>query len=309
MTTHISNQASDSPAASTDTNAKETRRQQSPWLAVEVSKLREALAEVAKATKPSSPAIDFGRYVRREVERSPDRVKGMFALARLLKCDPTGQEIESLKRDVADLRNGFLGQTSPPRSARRKTNGRGGPKPAGDGKTKAAGKTNKRATKKQASKLLRQLEKHVLQEVRDELGSPSDPVIRGEMVERVYSKSDAELTAMLHERFDFPLSGRKTLYRTPEYKSWAPHRGRGNSRRLDPESPAVDATAAGGESSASGATRNAGYLAENGLSEYRFGTIRPLDAEGRRKINRDPESRAFALNHPELFGEDAKPCG
>jgi hypothetical protein len=124
------------------------------------------------------------------------------------------------------------------------------------------------------------------------------------MATRVFSKSDAELAAILHERFDFPLSGRKTLSRTDEYKSWASHRGRGNSRRLDPESPAVDATAAGGESSKSGATRNASYLAENGLCERRFGRIRPLDAEGRKSVDDDPESREFALNHPELFGED-----
>ena len=97
MTTHISNQAGDSPAASTDTNAKETRRQQSPWPAVEVSKLREALAEVAKATKPSSPAIDFGRYVRREVDLAPDSAAGVLAMGKFLRLDPVGKAIEKLE--------------------------------------------------------------------------------------------------------------------------------------------------------------------------------------------------------------------
>lgn len=294
----------DSPPPAANTAAQFVPSRLPP---VDRAKLREAVALAAQAARPAAatPAMEFGRFARRLVDATPETAEGVLAMQKFLRLDPVAREIESLKRDVADLKAQPRGQTSAHPTAPRKTRGRRGPKPAGGGKTKAAGKTNKRTTKEQASKLLRQLEKQVLQEVRDELGRPSDSVIRGEMVERVYSKSDAELTAMLHERFDFPLSGRKTLYRTPEYKSWAPHRVRGNSRRLDPESPAVDATAAGGESSASGATRNAGYLAENGLSECRFGTIRPLDAEGRRKINHDPESRAFALNHPELFGEDA----
>jgi len=253
--------------------------------------------------------MEFGRFVRRKVDATPETAKGILAIQKLLRLDPVAREIESLKRDVADLKAQPRGQTSAHPTAPRKTRGRRGPKPAGGGKTKAAGKTNKRTTKEQASKLLRQLEKQVLQEVRDELGRPSDSVIRGEMVERVYSKSSAELALLLHERFDFPLCGQKTLYRTPEYTRWSPHRGRGNSRRLDPESPAVDATAAGGESSKSGATRNASYVAENGLSEGRFGRLHPLDPEGRRKINDDPEARMFALNHPEFFGEDVEPCG
>lgn len=278
--------------------------------ALDPTKLREALALTAQAARPAAatPAMEFGRFVRQELDRSPDRVEGMFAMARLLKCDPIGREIESLKRDVADLKTQPRGQTSAHPPAPRKTKGRRGPKPAGGGKTKAAGKNNKRTTKEQASKLLRQLEKQVLREVRDELGRPSESVIRGEMVERVYSKSSAELALLLHERFGFPLCGQKTLSRTPEYMRWSPHRDRGNSRRLDPESPAVDATAAGGESSKSGATRNASYVAENGLSEGRFGRIRPLDAEGRQRINKDPEAREFERNHPELFCDDAGLC-
>lgn len=304
MTTHLSSDAGTSSPASTNAALPETPRPQSLWSGINASRLREALAEVVKATKPSTPAIDFGRYVRREVDKSPDRVAGMFAMARLLNCDPIGREIESLKRDVADLKTRPRGQASAHLFTRKDLGERGGLKVAGGNKTRTTRKNEKRATKKLASKLLRQLQKQLLQEIRDELGGPSESVIETEMATRVFSKSAAELTAILHERFDFPLSGRKTLSRTDEYKSWASHRGRGNSRRLDPESPAVDAAAAGGESSKSGATRNASYLAENGLCERRFGRIRPLDAEARKSVNDDPESREFALNHPELFGED-----
>lgn len=300
MITNASATTGDSPAAPTDTDAQETQRPQSPRPAVEVRKPREAPAEVAK---PSSP-LEFGRYIRRKVDQSPDRVAGMLAIARFLNCDPIGREIESLKRDVADLKTRPPGQTSTQPPTRNDLEERRELKPAGGNKTRTTRKTEKRATKELASKLLRQLQKEVLQEVRDELGGPGELVIMREMTERVFSKSDSELTAILYERFSFPLAGRKTLSRTDEYKSWASYRGRGNSRRLDPDSPAVDATAAGGESSKSGATRNAGYLAENGLHEGRFGKLRPLDAEGRRKVADDPESREFALNHPELFGED-----
>jgi hypothetical protein len=304
MTTHPSNHAGTSSSVSTNTAPPETRRQQSLWSGIGASRLREALAEMVKATKPSAPAIDFGQYVRQELDRSPDRVEGMFAMARLLGCDPIGREVESLKRDVADLKTQPPGQASAHPSARQDLEERRRMKAAGGNKTRTTRKSEKRATKKLASKLLRQLQKQVLQEVRDELGEPGESIITREMADRVFSKSDSDLTAILHERFDFPLAGRKTLSRTNEYKSWASHRGRGNSRRLDPESPAVDANAAGGESSKSGATRNAGYLAENGLHEGRFSSLRPLDAEGRQKVNNDPDSRDFALNHRELFNED-----
>ena len=309
MTTHPINHAGTSSSASTNTASQEIRRQQSPWSGVEASKLREALAEVVKATKPSAPAIDFGQHVRQELDRSPDRVEGMFAMARLLGCDPIGREVESLKRDVADLKTQPPGQASAHPSARKDLEERRRMKAAGGNKTRTTRKSEKRATKKLASKLLRQLQKQVLQEVRDELGEPGESMITREMADRVFSKSDSELTAILHERFDFPLCGRKTLYRTDEYTSWASYRSRGNSRRLDPESPAIDATAAGGESPKSGATRNASYVAENGLSEGRFGRIRPLDAEGLRRTNGDPKARAFKLSHPELFGEDVDLCG
>ena len=309
MTTHPINHAGTSSSASTNSAPPETRRQQSLWSGIDASRLREALAEVVKATKPSAPAIDFGQHVRQELDRSPDRVEGMFAMARLLGCDPIGREVESLKRDVADLKTQPPGQASAHPPARKDLEERRRMKAAGGNKTRTSRKSEKRATKKLASKLLRQLQKQVLQEVRDELGEPGESMITTEMADRVFSKSDSELTAILHEQFDFPLAGRKTLSRTNEYKSWASHRGRGNSRRLDPESPAVDANAAGGAASKSGATRNAGYLAENGLHEGRFSSLHPLDAEGLRRINDDPQSRAFKLSYPELYGEGVDLCG
>jgi len=278
---------------------------------VDGAKLREAVALAARAARPAAatPAMEFGRFARRLVDATPETAEGVLAMQKFLRLDPVARDIESLKRDVAELKTRPRGQASARPMVHQQSRVRQGLKLGGGDEKKRSRKPKKQTTKEQASKLLRQLEKQVLCEICGEFGQPGESVIAREMVERVFSKSDAELTAILHERFEFPLSGRKTLSRTPVYASWAPHRVRGNSRRLDPESPAVDATAAGGESSASGATRNASYVAENGLSECRFGRIRPLDAEGRRKIDDNPEARAFALNHPELFGEDVEPCG
>jgi hypothetical protein len=97
MTTHLSDIAGTPPSASTNTTQQKTCRPPSPWSGVAPSKLREALAELAKATKPSSPAIDFGRYVRREVDRAPDSAAGVLAMAKFLRLDPVGKAIEKLE--------------------------------------------------------------------------------------------------------------------------------------------------------------------------------------------------------------------
>jgi hypothetical protein len=112
MTTHLSDHAGASSSATTNTGPQETRRQQSPWPAVEVSKLREALAEVAKVTKPSSPAIDFGRYVRRDVDLAPDSAAGVLAMAKLLRLDPVAKEIDELRARVQKV-EGSVGPQEP----------------------------------------------------------------------------------------------------------------------------------------------------------------------------------------------------
>jgi hypothetical protein len=103
MTTHLSNHAGTPSSASTDTASQEIRRQQSPWSGVEASKLREALAEVAKATKPSAPAIDFGRYVRQEVDRTPDSAAGVLAMGKLLRLDPVTKQVDQLQARVQEI--------------------------------------------------------------------------------------------------------------------------------------------------------------------------------------------------------------
>jgi hypothetical protein len=97
MTTHLSDIAGTPPSASTNTAQQKTCRPPSPWSGVAPSNLREALAKLAKATKPSSPAIDFGRYVRREVDRAPDSAAGVLAMAKFLRLDPVGKAIEKLE--------------------------------------------------------------------------------------------------------------------------------------------------------------------------------------------------------------------
>jgi len=287
-----------------DTGARSPGRARGPWGAVDADKLRDALARLAASTRgsPPPPAMGFGAFVRGEVDRSPEQELGFAAMGKFLKCDPMSREIESLRKDVAELKacGPPLTGVAAPRAVDQEGNVRRPPK---RDRAAASRRTDKQTKKMVANNLLLKLEKLTLQDIRDEFGQPSDSVIETELAKRIFSKSAAELTPMLHEQFGYPLSGQKTLTRTPKYIDWAPHRARGNSRRLDPESPAVDATAAGGKSSKSGATRNSDYVASNGLSEGKFRKTPTMDAEGRRKINDDHEGKAFLRANPELFGE------
>ena len=197
MTTHINNQAGDSPAASTDTNVKETRRQQSPWPAVEVSKLREALAEVAKATKPSSPAIDFGRYVRREVDLAPDSAAGVLAMGKFLRLDPVGKAIEKLESRVAATEADTARLRRPARKPDAPKDGR----------------------KKDVCHALAKLKKKVLQELKD--GGSTRTEAEEALIPELKSKSPAQLSSMLKEKLGIIISGRTVgaKNRRGEYKS------------------------------------------------------------------------------------------
>jgi len=207
MTTHISNQAGDSPAASTDTNAKETRRQQSPWPAVEVSKLREALAEVAKATKPSSPAIDFGRYVRREVDLAPDSAAGVLAMGKFLRLDPVGKAIEKLESRVAATEADTARLRRPARKPDAPKDGR----------------------KKDVCHALAKLKKKVLQELKD--GGSTRTEAEEALIPELKSKSPAQLSSMLKEKLGIIISGRtigaknrKGEYKSPTVAEWSMYR-------------------------------------------------------------------------------------
>lgn len=301
MHPHPTSDAERSPPASSLSASVCSGPRLSQTPTADIAKLREALARTAKPAL--TPAMEFGRFARREMERSPEQVEGMFAVARLLKCDPTGREIESLKRDVADLKTLAAAQASTQSLAGDEMGGRKAQKSRGGEKKVTKSKTEKRVKKANASKLLRQMEKEVLRDIREEFDHPTESTLTREAAERLYSKSDSELTQMLHERYDFPTTGRKTLSRTNVYISWARYRTRGNAGRLDPASPAIEATSAGGESSKSGATRNTDYAASNGLYESKFRKIPTLDAKGRRNINDDQEGKAFLRANPDLFSE------
>ncbi len=193
MTTQLSNHAGDSPAASTDTNAKETRRQQSPWPAVEVSKLREALTEAAKAAKPSSPAIDFGRYVRRDVDLAPDSAAGVLAMGKFLRLDPVGKAIERHDNAIQELRSENLAIRRQQRSARpRRTNGG-------------------RGVKKDTDYLLYELVKSVVEDLKAEGYSKQEQ--EAQLIERVYALAADDLAKEISKRLGKKkggvISGRK----------------------------------------------------------------------------------------------------
>ena len=151
----------------------------------------------------------------------------------------------------------------------------------------------KEADIKLASRRLRQLQKDVANEVKAATNDVSEEEIRRELYEQVFCRSFEQLAVILNDRYDYPLAGAKTISRTSDYKSWAPHRQRGNARRLDGDSPAVADTAKGGESSRSGRSRDKQFADAHSLRPARFGKLHGFDKEAQRKIAEDPKSRRW----------------
>jgi hypothetical protein len=180
MTTHLSNHAGTSSSASTNTAPQETCRPPSPWSGVAPSKLREALAEVAKATKPSSPAIDFGRYVRRKVDLAPDSAAGVFAMGKFLRLDPVGKAIGNCEAAIQELRD----ETAAIRRQRpsRRKNKYGG-----------------RGEKKNPDYWLSQLEQAVIKELKVKGFQRKE--VHTQLIDRVYSLAADDLARAICDRF------------------------------------------------------------------------------------------------------------
>lgn len=95
----------------------------SPWSGADPAKLREAIARVATAThsSASTPSMDFGRYVRKELDRSPETTQGFLAMQKLLRLDPMGKLVERLDGvddSLRDLRAVVEANTGPSRDAK-----------------------------------------------------------------------------------------------------------------------------------------------------------------------------------------------
>lgn len=158
-----------------------------------------------------------------------------------------------------------------------------------------------------ASKLLRQLEVRIAGEIRASGKDVRDDEVERGLIEKLWSRIDHELTATLAELYDFPLNSVKSVYRTPEYKRWAPYRTRGNGKRLDPESPAAAETAKGHRVTKSRKTANAGFVAAHGLrvaSGSSSSSLPAFDALYRKESQADPKSLAFLREHPEFLDDD-----
>jgi len=89
-----------------DAGAGSPGRARGPWGAVDADKLRDALARLAASTRgsPPTPATGFGAFVRGELDRSPEQELGFAAMGKFLKCDPMSREIESLRKEVSELK-------------------------------------------------------------------------------------------------------------------------------------------------------------------------------------------------------------
>lgn len=180
MTTHLSNHAGTPSSASTDTASQQNRRQQSPWSGVDASKLREALAGAAKATKPSVPAIDFGRYVRREVDLAPDSAAGMLAMGKFLRLDPVGKAIENCETAIQELRDETAAiKRQRPSRRKNKYGGRGG--------------------KKNPDYWLSQLEQAVIKELKVEGFQRKE--VQAQLIDRIYSLAADDLARAICDRF------------------------------------------------------------------------------------------------------------
>ena len=70
-----------------------------PCPAVDAAGIREVLAQAAKTIRPAAatPAMNFGQYVRREVDAAPEHAAGVLAIGKLLRLDPVGKAIERLE--------------------------------------------------------------------------------------------------------------------------------------------------------------------------------------------------------------------
>jgi hypothetical protein len=180
MTTHPSNHAGTSSSASTNTAPPETRRQQSLWSGIGASRLREALAEMVKATKPSAPAIDFGRYVRREVDLAPDSAAGVLAMGKFLRLDPVGKAIENCETSIQELRDETAAIRRQRPSRRKKRYGG-------------------RGEKKDADYWLSQLQEAVMKELKVEGFQRKE--VHAQLVDRVYSLAADDLARAICDRF------------------------------------------------------------------------------------------------------------
>jgi|688.fasta_scaffold156465_5 hypothetical protein len=287
MPTHPSNHAGTSLSACTHTPPQETGRPQSLLSGMDESKLREALAQVAKATKPSapSPAMNFGAYVRRAVDPEPGRGPSATDLARILRLDPISKEIDQLKSELAAANRrteALENQFQQPRARKTEAKGQLSKEPSAN-----AGRGRRRrkfVTVKEAGEKLRAKVNAII--VRMTKAGRTGREIEQELIEKVYRVNAEQLAT----ECGYSERAAKTFRRTPEYKSWATYRRRGNANRLDPSSPAVDFTSAGGRSSKSGMNRNTDFAAANELSIGNTRKLPGLDAAARQQIAEDPEA-------------------
>jgi hypothetical protein len=209
MPTHPSSDTRRSLSTATNTTPAPAQNIRPPLPAVDVTKLCEFLTNAAKTTPPSArtPAMDFGRYVRQVVDATPETTDGALSMAKFLRLDPVGKDLDRLKADVEATRRDVALLRRPSRKTEVPKDGR----------------------MKDVDQALEKLQKKVLQELK------LKGVVRKEaldaLIPELKSKSPAELSQMLKDKLRINITGRtigrKTgggKFRSEKVAEWSMYR-------------------------------------------------------------------------------------
>ena len=196
-------------ASTCDSRPVPPARPRSPWAAVDAAKIREALARAVASTRGSSPtpAMNFGAFVRKDLDATPEWNLGASAMAKLLRLDPHGKAIEKLESRVAATEADTARLRRPARKPDAPKDGR----------------------RKDVCHALARLKKKVLQELKD--GGSTRTEAEEAVVLELKSKSPAQLSSMLKEKLGINISGRtigaknrKGEYKSPTVAEWSMYR-------------------------------------------------------------------------------------
>lgn len=186
MSTRPSSDSRSSPSTATNTAQPAAQHIRPPLPAVDAAKLREAIADLMKLTRNSTPtrAMKFGQYIRQVVDASPESTEGVLAMGKFLRLDPAGKAIEKLENELAATK----ADIDKLRRLSRK------PEAPKDGRSK------------DVDHALAKLKKKILSELK--AGGSTRAEAESALIPELKSKSPATLSRMLKDKLNIRISGR-----------------------------------------------------------------------------------------------------